>query len=216
MARVHSNDLQRFHEIERTLWRLFALFDPLCARCARKTLREHAAGERTGREAWCCCMIDNQVHDHWDTLDPVQSHYDRKWYARLTPLPLGRMPGNGPCPALGPKGCRLRRCRPVTCTTQLCSKMLDVLQRLDLYRGPTTSARQIEELLPLPDILFGLYGGARSRRKVAAGEVADYLASIRAYTARLAAFPEAVRQGAIAAVLPEDGGEVPTEGAACA
>lgn len=207
MARIHSRDLQHFHDIERALWRLFACFGPLCGRCARKTLREHAAGERSSREVWCCCMIDNQVHDHWDSLNPVQSHFDRRWYEKLTPLPLGRMPGNGPCPALGAAGCRLKRCRPVTCTTQLCSKMLEVLQRLHLYQGETASARQIEDFLPLPDILFALYGAGRTPRKVSAVEVQDYLAAIRAYCNRFESVSERERRAAIDAVLADDGGD---------
>jgi hypothetical protein len=204
MARMHSTDLQYFHDIERELWRFFSSFDPLCGRCARKTIREHAASERANRESWCCCMIDNQIHDHWTTLDPVQSHYDRHWYTKLKPISLGRMPGNGPCPALGPAGCRLQRCRPVTCTTQLCSKMLDVLHRLGLYQGPTVSARQIEELVSLPDILHALYGAGPARRKVTEDEVRTYRLTIRTFRQRLAVLPESQRKAAIDAVLPDD------------
>ncbi|MFU8780260.1 MAG: hypothetical protein ACNA71_04455 [Kiritimatiellia bacterium] len=204
--RIHSTDLQHFHDIERALWRLFGCFGPLCGRCARKTLREHAVGDRSARVDWCCCMIDNQVHDHWDTLNPVQSHYDRKWYEKLVPLPLGRMPGNGPCPALGEAGCRLRRCRPVTCTTQLCNKMLKVLAALDLYAGPTESARQIEEFVALPDILFALYGARRDNRKVPVSDVQVYLDAIHGYRRRLEAVPAARLCAAIDAVLPDDGG----------
>ena len=205
MASIHSRDLQQFHEIERALWKLFALFDPLCGRCARKTLREHAAGKRDDREFWCCCMIDNQVHDHWDTLNPVQSHYDRKWYDKLAPLPMRRMPGNGPCPALGEQGCRLRKCRPVTCTTQLCAKMLAVLQRLGLYDGCTTAARQIEELVPLPDVLHALYCQGNKGKKVTPEEVQTYLESIGYYRSRFSAVDASVRKAAIDSVLPDDG-----------
>jgi hypothetical protein len=203
-ARVNSTDLQHFHDIERALWRLFACFGDLCGRCARKTLREHAAGQRSGRMDWCCCMIDNQIHDHWDTLNPAQSHFDRKWYEKLKPLSLGRMPGNGPCPALGERGCQLRKCRPVTCTTQLCNKMLKVLEILDLYAGPTASARQIEDFVPLPDILFALYGVGRENRKISASEVAQYLETIHAYRKRFEDIPASVRQSAIDRVLPDE------------
>ena len=146
-------------------------------------------------------MIDNQVHDHWETLTPVQSHYDRSWYEKLAPLPMGRMPGNGPCPALGEQGCRLRKCRPVTCTTQLCSKMLDVLQRVGLYDGRISSARQIEELLPLPDILHALYDSEKKKRKVSEQEVEQYLQMIGTYYSKFAAMDSKVRQTAIDAVL---------------
>ncbi len=205
MGKIHSRDLQQFHAIERALWKLFDLFGPLCGRCARKTLREHTAGQREHRESWCCCMIDNQVHDHWDTLNPVQQHYDRAWYEKLSPLPMGRMPGNGPCPALGAQGCRLRKCRPVTCTTQLCSKMLAVLQRVGLYDGNATSARQIEELVPLPDILHALYRTGHKGEKVSPEEVQRYLDMIHVYRSKFASIDADTRQAAIDAVLPDDG-----------
>ena len=108
---TNSRYLKDFYEIERELWRFFALFGDLCGRCARKTLRESASGQRQARDQWCCCMIDNQVHDTWETLNPLQCRRDRGWYEKLVPLELGRMPGNGPCPALGPTGCRLPRWR---------------------------------------------------------------------------------------------------------
>lgn len=204
--RPNSRDLQRFHVIERDLWRLFGLFGDLCGRCARKTLREHAAGQRAEREHWCCCMIDNQVHDHWDTLNPVQIRFDRAWYTKLELLPLGRMPGNGPCPALGPTGCRLKKCRPVTCTTQLCSKMLAVLEQLGLYQGDCTSAHQIESFVELPDILHGLYGLPHRNGKVPEQAFLQYRAGVQRLTARFAEIPDNTRQGAIDAVLPPDAG----------
>ena len=205
MGNIHSRDLQQFHRIERSLWKLFDCFGPLCGRCARKTIQEHAAGKRDTRESWCCCMIDNQVHDHWDTLNPVQSHYDRKWYDKLDPLPMGRMPGNGPCPALGSKGCRLRKCRPVTCTTQLCSKMLEVLQRVGLYDGRTSAARQVEDFIPLPDILHALYRTGKKSQKVSPKEVQQYLDTIRTYRVAFEAIDDDVKRAAIDAVLPDDG-----------
>ncbi len=207
MGNIHSRDLQHFHKIERALWKLFDGFGPLCGRCARKTLREHGAGKRDARESWCCCMIDNQVHDHWDTLNPVQAHFDRKWYARLEPLPMGRMPGNGPCPALGRQGCRLQKCRPVTCTTQLCSKMLEVLQRIGLYDGRTSAARQIEDLIPLPDILHALYRTGKKSQKVSPKDVQQYVDSIHTYRMAFEAVDDGVKQAALDAVLPDDAGE---------
>ncbi len=205
---TNSRYLKDFHEIERELWRFFALFGDLCGRCARKTLRESASGQRQARDQWCCCMIDNQVHDTWETLNPLQCRRDRGWYEKLVPLELGRMPGNGPCPALGPTGCCLPRWRPITCTTQLCSKMLEVLKRTGLYDGPTNLALQIEDLLPLPAILPVLYGSAKGAvRKVGNEEVQCYLQTIRQYRERLAAVGEPARQAAIDAVLPPEAGE---------
>lgn len=162
---TNSRYLKWFHDIERDLWQFFHLFDPLCERCAMWTLRESHCGSRSNRDQWNCCMIDNQVHDNWETLDPVQCRRDPRWYAKLKRLPMGRMPGNGPCPALGSHGCRLPRHRPITCTTQLCAKMLRVLKRLGMYNGNVSSALQIEDIIPLPDILPSLYGSARSSAK---------------------------------------------------
>jgi len=200
---TNSQHLRWFHELERELWRFYALFGDLCGRCARKTLRESSAVQRQGRDQWCCCMIDNQVHDNWETLNPLQCRRDRGWYESLVPLPLGRMPGNGPCPALGPSGCRLPRHRPITCTTQLCVKMLRVLKRLDLYAGHTDSARQIEDILPLPDILPVLYGAAKNKRATATpAQVEQYRSAIRALRDRMASLAPAARQAAIDAELP--------------
>ncbi len=155
-------------------------------------------------------MIDNQVHDNWETLDPLQSLRDRGWYEKQVPLPLGRMPGNGPCPALGPSGCRLPRHRPITCTTQLCVKMLRVLKRLNLYAGHTDFALQIEDLLPLPDILPALYGVPIPRKAVVTRAPVDqYRLTVRRYRERLAALAPAVRQAAIDAELPPDSMEEP-------
>lgn len=205
---TNSRYLKDFYQIERELWRFFALFGDLCGRCARKTLRESASGQRQARDQWCCCMIDNQVHDNWQTLNPLQCRRDRGWYEKLEPLEMGRMPGNGPCPALGPTGCRLPRWRPITCTTQLCTKMLEVLKRTGLYDGPIDFARQIEDILPLPDILPRLYGSAKGKaagRKVGNEEVQRYLQTIRQYREQLAAVGDPARQAAIDAVLPGGG-----------
>lgn len=202
MGRIHSRDLQQFHRIERSLWRLFHVFGDLCSRCAEKTLREHAQGDRSARQDWGCCMIDNQVHDHWTTLNPIQSHYDRNWYDRLEPISLGKMPGNGPCPALGMKGCRIARCRPVTCTTQLCNKMLKVLKHWNVYNGETAYARQIEDFLDLPDILFALYEQDKKKRKVSDAEIAEYVKVIETYYRKIMRIPASDRIRAVDAVLP--------------
>lgn len=207
MMETNSQYLRQFHELERELWRFYALFGDLCGRCARKTLRESASGQRRDRDQWCCCMIDNQVHDTWQTLNPLQCRLDRSWYEKLTPLQLGRMPGNGPCPALGPTGCQLRQLRPITCTTQLCVKMLRVLKRLGLYEGPADFALQIEDIIALPDILPALYGSSKQKaRKVTPNEVALYRQVVRGYRDRLAAVAGKSRQAAIDTELPDDHG----------
>ncbi len=189
--------LKWFNMIEKELWRLFALFGDLCSRCAQKTLRESAAGQRSARERWCCCMIDNQVHDNWEALNPIQLRSDRNWYEKLQRLDMGRMPGNGPCPALGPTGCQLKKHRPITCTTQLCSQMLEVLNQLNLVKSPVHSALQIEDIIDLPDILPSLYGTRRKPRKVTQSEVDQYLVSVRNLRKRFSAIPIEKRKHAI-------------------
>ena len=96
-----------------------------------------------------------------------------------------RSVGNGPCPALGEQGCRLKKCRPITCTTQLCSKMLVVLSELGMIRRPTHTALQIEDLIALPDILPDLYG-TRQGRKVGRSEVETYLSKVEQLKEKLA------------------------------
>jgi hypothetical protein len=210
MMETNSQYLRWFHELERELWRFYALFGDLCGRCARRTLRESAAGQRQKRDQWCCCMIDNQVHDNWETLNPLQCRHDRGWYEKLEPLPLGRMPGNGPCPALGPTGCRISQLRPITCTTQLCVKMLRVLKRLGLYDGATDFAMQIEDILTLPAILPVLYGSTRRKNEtVSLADVDRYRQSIRDIRGRMAALDATRRQAAIDAELPPDASGVP-------
>jgi len=184
----NSQYLKWFHEIEKALWSLFNEFGDLCSRCAVQTLREAESGQRKGRDQWCCCMIDNQVHDNWETLNAIQCRADRRWYEKLPRQDMGRsMPGNGPCPALSPDGCRLKRHRPITCTTQLCSKMLKELNGVGVVRCSTHHALQIEDLIDLPDILPALYGTSRKPQKVSRDEVERYIAAVRDLRDRFAA-----------------------------
>ncbi|MFC1452376.1 hypothetical protein ACFLSJ_03420 [Verrucomicrobiota bacterium] len=123
-------------------------------------------------------MIDNQVHDNWESLNAVQSRFDRHWYDSMR-RPTGvRRLGNGPCPALGERGCRLKKCRPITCTTQLCSKMLAILNDLGLVRTSTHAALQIEDLIAVPDILPDLYG-TRKGREISISDVEAYLSAVK-------------------------------------
>jgi len=174
---INSQYLRWFQQIEKALWSFFALFGDLCGRCARRTLEGVSTGERKGRDAWCCCMIDNQVHDNWKSLNAVQTRFDRQWYESMRRPKGVRTVGNGPCPALGDEGCRLKKCRPITCTTQLCSKMLVILKDLGLIRNATHTALQIEDLIALPDILPDLYG-TRDGRKVSLSDVEAYISGV--------------------------------------
>ena len=123
-------------------------------------------------------MIDNQVHDNWESLNAIQTRFDRTWYTSMRRPKGMRSLGNGPCPALGDQGCRLKKCRPITCTTQLCSKMLAILKDHGVIRKPTHSALQIEDLIALPDILPYLYG-TRKGRTVSASDVEAYLSAVK-------------------------------------
>ncbi|MDP6810506.1 MAG: hypothetical protein QGH31_07245 [Kiritimatiellia bacterium] len=169
-----------------------------------KTLHEVEQRQRKGRAAWCCCMIDNQVHDSWEALNAIQVRSDRDWYEKLPRQDMGRsMPGNGPCPALGETGCQLKKHRPITCTTQLCTKMLIVLNALDLVMSPVHHALQIEDLIELPGILPTLYGTARKPRTVSRDDVRRYTDAIKALRDRFAAQPIAKRHRALKRGLQE-------------
>jgi hypothetical protein len=175
---VNSQYLKWFHQIEKALWSLFAQFGDLCSDCAKQTREEMSEGKKNGREAWCCCMIDNQVHDNWESLNAMQERFDRNWYESMRRPKGTRNFGNGPCPALGDAGCRIKKCRPITCTTQLCSKMLVVLKDRGMINKPTHAALQIEDLIALPDIMPDLYG-TRKGRKVDSSDVEAYIAAVR-------------------------------------
>ncbi|MBT3194745.1 MAG: hypothetical protein HN341_19530 [Verrucomicrobia bacterium] len=201
---TNSQYLKWFYQIEKALWALFDQFEDLCSRCAVKTLQEVERGQRKGRDAWCCCMIDNQVHDNWEALNANQLRADRDWYEKLPRQDMGRsMPGNGPCPALGETGCQLKKHRPITCTTQLCTKMLVALNASNLVKCPTHHALQIEDLIDLPDILPSLYGTTRKPKKVTRDEVNRYVATIRSFRDRFAALPPAQRKKALERAMPK-------------
>ena len=176
---INSNYLKWFHQIEKGLWSFFGLFGDLCTRCALRTLDDVAGGKREGTSEWCCCMIDNQVHDNWDSLNAVQNRFNRRWYDSIRRSKDVRTLRNGPCPALSEHGCRLKKCRPITCTTQLCRQMLVVLNDCKVIRTSPRAALQIEDLIALPDILPELYG-IRNGRKVHQADVDAYLLAIRA------------------------------------
>jgi hypothetical protein len=197
---TNSQYLKWFHGIEKVLWSFFGLFDDLCDRCATMTIQRVESGDRSDHDAWCCCMIDNQVHDNWDTLNTLQARLDPNWYEPLKREKRPRMPGNGPCPALGPCGCRLKKYRPITCTTQLCSKMLAVLKELGLIDAPTRSALQIEDLVTLPDILPSLYGVGR-QSKVTHDQVQAYVNTVKEFRSQFETIPGNRRKAAITRAL---------------
>lgn len=185
---LNSEYIKWFKEIEKTMWAFYRLFDDLCSLCAVKTIDQTAGAVRDKRKSWCCCMIDDQIHDNWQSLNSIQCRIDPKWHEKLKQekeisrekedLKIRRMPGNGPCPALGTKGCLIKQYRPITCTTQLCEKMLFILGETGVIKKTRHAPLQIEDIISLPNILPDLYG-VRRNKKVNKEEVADYIKAVQ-------------------------------------
>jgi len=190
---LNSGNLQLFKEIEKSLWRFFKLFDNLCFLCYQETVKQVNEGRgRDNRKYWCCCMIDNQVHDNWESLNAVQQRIGGKnWYEEIKKetdsfrreIINRRMPGNGPCPALGETGCTVKRFRPITCTTQLCEKMLFILSRLAVENVAWDKPLQIEDIIKLPEILKTLYG-LESKQKVYRQHAKEYIKAVNKLRAK--------------------------------
>lgn len=184
---LSSGNLELFKEIEKSLWRFFRLFDNLCFLCYQETAKQvNERGVRNNRKYWCCCMIDNQVHDNWKSLNIVQQRISGKnWYEEIkkatdfyrSEIIRKRMPGNGPCPALCKTGCLIKKFRPITCTTQLCEKMLFVLLKLAIKNVAWNKSLQIEDVIKLPEILKTLYG-LENKHKVHREHAKEYIKSV--------------------------------------
>lgn len=179
---LNSEYLKWFKEIEKSMWAFFRLFDDLCSLCAAKTNEQAARGIRDKRKSWCCCMIDDQIHDNWQSLNSIQYRFDPKWHEKIRQETenrnIRRMPGNGPCPALGKKGCLIKQYRPITCTTQLCEKMLFVLGETSVIKKTQHAPLQIEDIISLPNILADLYG-VRKNRKIKNDDVTEYINAVQ-------------------------------------
>jgi hypothetical protein len=197
---MNSQYISWYARIEKELFSFFMLFDDLCSLCYKKTIEQACGGSRKKRKFWCCCLIDNQVHGYWEQLNAIQTKFDRKWYSDLKEkkLNLGRsMPGEGPCPALGPKGCMLSHHRPLTCTTQLCEKMLYVLNELTILDVAHFSPLQIEDVIKLPIIGEELYGIKLKSKKVFEKDVREYLDSVSLLKNKLAKADSIAKKNAI-------------------
>jgi|GEM_PF-1496461 len=170
--------LNTYRQLEQKLIRVFRHFDGLCKHCfddSVTALRDH---RNVDPDDLCCCLVDNQVQDHWRTTNAAQTAaHGSRWNKVLADketdwLNVGRrrLPGNGPCPALSCSGCILKDFRPPTCSTQLCPKMLRILNNLKIVTGPTTAPRQLEELggVPSPlNAMFGLPGPKATPKSIA-------------------------------------------------
>lgn len=159
--------LAMYCDVEKRLRALFSYFTDLCACCFAQTLEAIKAGARVDPESACCCMVDNQVHDYWRTLEGAQmTVVGPSWKKQLdkADLDVGKVI-RGPCPALSSKGCVLLRLRPPTCSTQVCAYIMSAMSDLGVaVKTPTPC--QIEELIGAPsplDFAFGVSGKGVSR-----------------------------------------------------
>lgn len=204
LLQTNSQYLKWYSGIESELSLFFKLFSPLCTECFSRTVDQVELQERSHRHHWCCCLIDNQVHDHWKPLDAIQKRQDSQWYQKLIGkgrvMKKGRMPGNGPCPALGPSGCLMKKYRPVTCNTQICEKMLYVLSRASVIKCETARPLQTEDILDVPDILPELYGMRRSRQ-ITEQDVRKYREAIAKLRRAMEAIPEEKRLSFVAEAI---------------
>ncbi|MFC1462912.1 hypothetical protein ACFLQU_04820 [Verrucomicrobiota bacterium] len=78
--------------------------------------------------------------------------------------------------------------------------MLIVLNELGIIEAPTHTALQIEDLVPLPNILPSLYG-IDKRHSVLASEVDGYIGAIRKMRKRFSHVSPELRRKAIDNVL---------------
>ena len=129
-------------------------------------------------------------------LDAIQSRFDRGWYNKLQEKSLNlscrRMPGNGPCPALGSKGCMIAKCRPVTCNTQLCEKMIYILVKAGVISPQKKAPLQSEDIISLPSILPDLFGcqhGGKVRQKFRQEDIVTYISAVNRVKAVFARVP---------------------------
>lgn len=159
-------ELLAYQRLEKKMARLFRHFGDLCKHCFDHSVVALRERRDVDRRELCCCLVDNQVQDHWTTLNAAQNTMNGpNWSKKLdandqSTIDVGqrRLPGNGPCPALSCTGCILNSFRPPTCSTQLCPKMLRILNELGVITGPTAAPRQIEEVAGIKSPLNGLFG----------------------------------------------------------
>jgi len=187
-----KSQLESYRTIEKRLRVLFDMFRDLCAFCFTESLNSVKAGGRLSSETACCCLVDNQVHDYWQTLNAVHRRVEGpNWQKRLERAGVGlgdKKVIRGPCPALSCEGCVLNKFRPPTCSTQLCSCIANVIVDLGIIERPRTTPCQIEDLIgvasPL-DILFGIKKG-----QVSEDNISEYLGGIEQLIQLLRAVPK--------------------------
>jgi hypothetical protein len=158
--KINSDSLARHRKFEKCLSGFFKLFGNLCALCFEETvLQITEGGHRDKMQHWCCCLTDNQVHDNWDLLDAIHRLISGPgWYDLVkqrsegwqSSIPKRRLPGNG---------CLIAHCRPITCTTHVCEKMIFVLVSAGLSNADFSKPLQIDEIVGLPNLFHILHNG---------------------------------------------------------
>ncbi len=189
--------LKKFREIENMLKRFFSLFEDLCAHCFTESMGAISSGVRPHKDM-CCCLVDNQAHDHWQSLAKAQEMTNGPNWAKAIEqngFTTGkrRMPNNGPCKALCNRGCLLSCMRPPSCSTLVCSHMVRVLVDLKLCQNPKHGGNcEIDELLGVQSPLDAMYG-------IKSGNASSdqYVNALRALIERMKAIPEGQRRAAI-------------------
>jgi len=184
--------LESYRAVEKRLRVLFDTFHDLCVFCFAESLASARAGRRLSPATACCCLVDNQVHDYWPVLDSVHRRVEGpSWQKELERAGVGlggKRVVRGPCLALSCRGCVLDKFRPPTCSTQLCSYIVNVMVDLDVIKKPRTTPCQVEDLIgeasPL-DVLFGVRKG-----QVNEGDISAYLGGIERLIRLLRAVPE--------------------------
>jgi hypothetical protein len=189
--------LKKFQEMEKMLKRFFSLFEDLCAHCFTESMGAISSGIRP-HKYMCCCLVDNQVHDHWQSLSKAQEMMNGPNWARVieqNSFTTGkrRMPNNGPCKALCERGCLLSCMRPPSCSTLVCSHMVRILVDLKLYQDPKHGEDcEVDELLGVQSPLDAMYG-------IKPGNTSSdqYVSALRALIEGMKATPEEQRRVAI-------------------
>jgi hypothetical protein len=202
--------LTAYLRLERELIRVFRYFGDLCKFCFEQSLEKIKAERGIDTHELCCCLVDNQILDHWRCVDEAQKTiHGPSWRQKKSSeagsgfagnsdwLGIGRrrLPGNGPCLALSNHGCVLANLRPPTCSTQLCPKMLRILNNLGLIKGKTAAPRQIEDFKNIKSPLNALFG--LNRETVTPAEIDNFLKLIHELEQQFRQIPAAKWQEAI-------------------
>ncbi len=188
-----KSQLESYRTIEKRLRVLFDMFHDLCAFCFTESLNIVRVNGRLSSETACCCLVDNQVHDYWPTLDAVHRQVEGpNWQKGLERAGVGlgdKKVIRGPCPALSREGCVLNKFRPPTCSTQLCLYIVNVMVDLGIIERPRAIPCQIEDLIKVASPLDILFGVRKRKRQISEDNIPEYLGGIERLIQLLRAVP---------------------------